>query len=172
MKRKILFRGYSTDSNQWVYGFYREYLIYQSCGKCLDHINYFIDLSRGGSEYVKPETVGQFTGLYDKNGKEIYEGDIVSNGHRNYSISFSLRYGWMLTMENFGYSIRNETTDSSFDNAIIDGVAVIGNVYDNPELLDCSRSIQYACCDKPLSPPTADIIDIIGKIADEAMETQ
>lgn len=139
MRRKILFRGYSTESGQWVYGFYREYIIYQSCGKCIDHINYFIDLTKGGSEFVKPETVGQFTGLYDKNGKEIYEGDIVSNGAQNYSISFSLRYGWMLTKGDFSYSVGNETLDSSIDKCVIEGVAIVGNVYDNPELLDCSN---------------------------------
>lgn len=150
--RTIKFRGKQIHGNKWLCGYY---FAYDSMSD--DQTYHSIvpqQYSSKPSEYFKcvPESISQFTGLFDKKGQEIYEGDIVSNGYRNYSVSFSFRYGWMLTRGDFSYSISNETMDSSIDNGIIDGVVVIGNVFDNPELLDCPSLIQHMSCDKPLQP--------------------
>ncbi|MBB5148201.1 YopX family protein [Ureibacillus thermosphaericus] len=74
------------------------------------------------------EPLMQFTGLKDKNGKEIYEGDIVSYFGLKYEVLFKNgAFGWMEDGEFYSFS---EMTPSVFDE-----FEVIGNVYENPELL-------------------------------------
>ena len=127
--REILFRG-KTLLDKWIEG---DLLQYLDWGKVYIAQHY---TGAGGQEVI-PETVGQYTGLTDKNGKKIFEGDIVSTDlERPYNIVV-FRDGCFMFNCNDGdqdyYDImlpilRSEHTHYEYGE-------VIGNIYDNPELL-------------------------------------
>ena len=119
--REILFRGKAQNDSEWIEGGYiwpvwwehddgkNEKLIALSDGEHCGH--------------VIPETVGQWTGLVDKNGKKIFEGDIVrTRGKDIYLVEWNNDYG--------GFECFNYETGIDLNSA-----EVIGNIHDNPELL-------------------------------------
>ena len=118
--REILFRGIRKLTKEWIYGSL--------------HIEKFTD----DEEYlcceicqcdIFPETVGQYTGLTDKNGTKIFEGDIVKG---SWNTVFQVVYDdWYLgfrAKEKSGYC-------NCLDYYGLNKLEVIGNVHDNPELL-------------------------------------
>ena len=95
---------------------------------------------------VDPETVGQYTGLKDKNGVEIYEGDIVSAWSEGYNHKGEIRWRFegqpsiiiypAFSNQNFWKLHGERGNGNAFsDNKTDDGVEIIGNIYENPELL-------------------------------------
>ena len=122
LMREILFRG-KTELGRWIEGDLLQYLGY---GKV--HIVRHC-LGAGGQEVI-PETVGQYTGLTDKNGKKIFEGDIVTNHKGDIG-----RVTWYEEYCAFMiYSITENKVYWLFDNDF-SLIEIIGNIHDNPELL-------------------------------------
>lgn len=133
--REILFRGKRKDNGEWVCGYYA----CQSNHSCINRkFCHFIlkdeclDIGLGGLEYyeVIPETVGQYTGLPDKDGKRIFEGDIIKS-----SIDDEIK--GTIIFDEYSRFMINVLYDGSFYllGHVNDGVEVIGNIYDNPKSL-------------------------------------
>lgn len=124
--REILFRGKRIDNGKWVKGY-----LYRLSEK----LNPFILLKseKGASYEVEAKTVGQYTGMLDKNGTKIFEGDICNFSNRsdidNYGVvvydadetEFGIDYGSTYLGLGRHYHSRD--------------IEVVSNIYDNPELL-------------------------------------
>ena len=126
--REIKFRGKS--GTQWRYGdLYHnergELMIYEpkTSGQTLD--GKAVD---GWRIVVDPETVGQFTGIHDANGYDIYEGDIVKFAKPAYTDA-----PVVITWEDGAFMVDHDLYLGGRD---LSRVTVIGNVHDNPELLE------------------------------------
>ena len=132
--REILFRGKSLKDNEWTEGYYCRY---GWTGKEKDYIIPDYASALWGVE-VDSNTIGQFTGLTDKNGTKIFEGDIVE-----YEAGGKLRIGRVFFSDfRASFSVtagKNGSARINNDlfNYIQNGnsVTVIGNIYDTPELI-------------------------------------
>ena len=135
MMSSIEFRGKRTDNGEWVYGYYTKARYYLNGEEM--HIIFAPDVEAFPhcefTEYeeVIPETVGQFTGLYDKNGRKIFEGDIVKWTGSLYKVVFEQRFGTAY----FGIKISDYETWYFCNSCAANLMEIAGNVYDNPELL-------------------------------------
>ena len=147
--REILFRAKRKSDGKWVEGYLvpilydtrpTGYEIINKDGINYDELDYY--QPNFVSEMVEPETISQYTGLCDKNGRKIWENDIVTKNNRFGKVVYGEKnceccngvYGW--TFEHIGrYStvvdIREQNT-----------VEVVGNIFDNEEFLNISDEVE------------------------------
>ena len=133
MNREILFRGQRPDNGEWVYGYLLEAVNCITDKKSTfiveQDATYFGYGEFAGSFEVIPETIGQFTGLVDKNGNKIFEGDIIAKGFDRYEVRWNaeqMRWGTYL----------NDYELAGFTKFSEPFYEIIGNIYDNKELLE------------------------------------
>lgn len=122
--REIKFRGKRLDNGEWVYGF-----LFMQDGKA-----YIItDLTPCGfiKHEVDPATVGQSTGMCDKNDKEIYEGDILANE----GIPGRVEWDSLLLQFHCAWANFDFKTSGDIFYLLRRNYVAIGNIHDNPELL-------------------------------------
>ena len=133
--REILFRGKRKEDGKWIEGY-------------LVRVNdkYFIsdaDATFGMNgeildcHCIDPETVGQYTGLNDENGKKIFEGDVTKYECMYHDEYYEIGFGY----GSFNHrEIGKQKLGTSFDDGEFglgpDNMKVIGNIHDNPELLE------------------------------------
>lgn len=139
--REVLFKGKAIDNGEWVYGS----LLYSG-----SEDQYYI-VENGGEELsypVREETVGQYTGIKDKNGTKIFEGDILcmtinnewtNNIDRKIYNYVKFNDGMFATFyKDYEDGELIEIEEDRVCKALIevDKFEVVGNVFDNPELLE------------------------------------
>lgn len=135
MNREIKFRAQRTDTKEFVYGYYHEVEA--------EGVGYSYIFWQGNTIPVRADSVGQFTGLLDKNGKEIYEGDVLlwkcSKSENKKEKLHIVSIEWGIDMAH-GYSLtiydngEKWATSKSYWNA--SDREIIGNIYENPNLIN------------------------------------
>lgn len=134
--REKLFRGKRIDNGEWVYGYYvfrrkRRGIFGQTITE-LDFDTHYIVSVRGESFEIDPTTVGQcVSDLPDKNGKKIFEGDIVSGFFNHEKIVGYIFYG-----SDASFFIQRDGLLGIGLNNASDWLEIIGNIHDNPDLLE------------------------------------
>lgn len=127
--REIKFRGKNIVSGEWSYGDFTPEKMWPT--KLVDCVG---EYPSEPAQSVRPETVGQYTGLKDKNGREIYEGDILRLVYPEYTVTVKVE--WREKSCCFSVT-RVDREEKSFILDIWESQhgEVIGNIHDNPELL-------------------------------------
>jgi uncharacterized phage protein (TIGR01671 family) len=135
MQREISFRGQRVDTKEWVYGYLfkiweRTYILWGTTNDIPNMIE------------VIPETVGQYTGLKDKDGNKIFEGDIVRCVDKisGYEFTALVEFGNPNNKYNWGYQLRHISGDKpNLDILLWNSMEyvgafceIIGNIHDNP----------------------------------------
>ena len=141
MTREIKFRGEKIYSGHWVEGYVYHDQKFRDGVSCCDV--FFIRDECDEDFEVKELTIGQFTGLEDIKGKEIYEGDVVEIETYSYEEPEN-SYKGIVHIGVYGFAVLGEDamgTEGYYNLLEIEGsyttkIEVVGNIYENPELLE------------------------------------
>ncbi len=129
--REIKFRGKCIETGDWLYG---ALFTDKDVSYIISEMEASNDYGEGTDLYatwwaqVHPESVGQYTGLKDKNSREIYEGDIVAVNHHPFNFNGNYEVGYTEIME--------LSAGSLILHRVKNYCEVIGKYYENPELLE------------------------------------
>lgn len=124
--RDIKFRGKRIGSGEWVCG----NLVFVNDGDTGNrHPNIVISYHHDTFDWVEviPETIGQYNGLEDKNGKEIYEGDILNEDGQLFEVKYSSKWA------KFHLNSINHIQYPEWNRGV--EMIIVGNIHDNPELI-------------------------------------
>ena len=134
--REILFRGKRTSDGEWIEG-----TMFQLASK----LHPFIMLTERYAESyeVDSETVGQYTGLTDKNGKKVFEGDIIAftcnDGTKHFSVVKYGIFNCSCCYGVYGWYFDGgcgDIRDLDPKEGMISHISIEGNIHDNPELME------------------------------------
>ena len=131
MNREIKFRGKDVNGH-WQYGYVRD--TFQNTTICPAKKFTSDGFTDTQEIMVVPNTVGQYTGLKDCNDKEIYECDILGGIVGGYVV-------WIDKEARFGIDVCGETGECNFDDFMQCDLEVIGNIWDNHELLEARDDV-------------------------------
>ncbi|EEO9202449.1 hypothetical protein G6I55_002876 [Listeria monocytogenes] len=139
--REIEFRGKRIDNGEWVYGNLMQFedsatFIFADERKGASTLTY-AHFIINNMHAIDEKTIGQYTVLKDKNGKKIFEGDIVRNINGEYS------YIGIVNKDRYTFYIKGVAPKDNYDFADVSdtvtgksSLIVIGNIHENPELLE------------------------------------
>ena len=124
MNREIKFRGKSKKTDKWIYGYYFK-------NRGIDFIapDEFANGKTWEDYEVDSDSVMQFTGRYDKNGREVYEGDVLRFYDEDIpsDVVFAFVDGALMAVYTSALDVRSSWP--------VNDMVMIGNIHDNPELL-------------------------------------
>lgn len=131
---EILFRGKDILTGEWLYGD-----LIQSANE--EDVKFIVPFAETNTRGIISETIGQFTGLCDKNGKKIFEGDIViynDNENADSEGEFSIVVWYDDDVIGFALEHHSPSCEVYYECEWVQSCCyyeIIGNVFDNPELL-------------------------------------
>lgn len=130
MNDRYLFRGKRKSDGKWLYGLYSDDYVHETDFPCIMPLR----SKRNDNDWaVIRKTVGQYIGFTDKNGKKIFEDDIVYDEQSGYNYYIK----WFPEYACFALANKNGHIEFGCDELeiFLDDLVVIGNIHDNPELL-------------------------------------
>lgn len=126
MSRQIKYRGKTINEGEWIYGMT---ISHGTIGRKRNKL--FMEVAPDKWKGIAPDTVGQFTGMLDKNGTEIYEGDVILQQ------GYSGKKAMLVRFEQGAFIVgwHGGSSTATRPMLIQKRCEVLGNIYDNPSLL-------------------------------------